>query len=70
MSSRGPGDNIYSSGISSNDHQIWIYVNIQIYSTSPHHHQFDFPASEPNLVLSDKALDTHMTTVWVCAVFV
>ena len=32
-----------------------------------HQHQFDFPAREPNLVLSDKALDTqHMTTVWVC----
>ena len=30
------------------------------------HHQFDFPAREPNLVLADKALDTHMTTVWVC----
>ena len=31
-----------------------------------HQHQFDFPAREPNLVLSDKALDTHMTTVWFC----
>ena len=35
-----------------------------------HHHQFDFPAREPNLVLSDKALDTHMTTVWVWTVTV
>ena len=34
-----------------------------------HHTQFDFPAHEHNLVLSDKALDTQMTTVWCSCLF-
>ena len=69
MSSRAPGDNIYSLGsvIMISDMDICQHTELLYQS---HHHHFDFPAREPNLVLSDKALDTHMTTVWVCSVFV